>query len=339
MLELNFQIRRLPLLWVVLGLVAHLVAPRVEAGKIGVAYIKNNHSSRVDVWINGYYQGYVPSGKTCYTVYEGFVTSDSGYNSKGELVIKESHAGWDNSGARIEIMAIGHGKTLDERFYWQATFENSGKGSSGFLGSSEAAFWTGGPPEFGDLDREFAGSILKGAGNWSWKDKKSLIPAGNKSPAKAGGYMVGGNSSGVKVMAEGDAAAPSKNQFISSRSARWEGVTDVVFYADGTFEATMSNIEYKRGAWKVRAVNSSYTFVIVTGDAVKALLLRSLGSFNKGAESYLRALADAGRLRYEFCFVPPSQGPLEAKVADGAFAGPDDNEGYRSESTRWKKSR
>jgi hypothetical protein len=61
------------------------------------------------VWVNGQYQGYVPAGKTKYTLMEGFVTNDSGFQPTGTLKQTYSHAGWKASGdtIRVQIDLVG----------------------------------------------------------------------------------------------------------------------------------------------------------------------------------------------------------------------------------------
>lgn len=217
------------------GLVFLLLADNAFAGRMGTVFVKNNHTRSVGIWINGFYQGYVPSGKTCYMVYEGFVTLDSGFQSDGTLVQKHSHAGWDPSpDGNITVTAMAYHDEKDQ-FYWQGAFPDKGIGSSEFLGTGEGYFWIGGKTEITDLDREFAFQIPKGGtgGKLTLKKTEGLSPAGEDAPAQPGGYSVGGQKGDLPVLqalGSGDVAV----------ALQWSGAPDVDLYVTDPFGATIS---------------------------------------------------------------------------------------------------
>ncbi len=205
------------------------------AGRMGTVFIKNNHTRSVGIWINGYYQGYVPSGKTCYTVYEGFVTNDSGYQSDGTLSLKHSHAGWAPSAdGNIVITAMAYHDEKDQ-FYWQGTFQDKGDGSSEFLGTGEGSFWIGGQSDITGLDKEFSFQIPKGGtgGKLTLKKTQGLSPAGADAPAKPGGYSIGAQTGKLPVLqalGSGDVAV----------ALQWTGARDVDLYVTDPFGTTIS---------------------------------------------------------------------------------------------------
>ena len=178
-----------------------ITSGNLQAGKIGTVYVKNNHTRSVGIWINGFYQGHVPVGKTRYMVYEGFVTQDSGFQADGTLVQKHSHAGWEPSAdGNITITAMAYHDEKDQ-FYWQGTFPDNGIGASEFLGTGEAFFYIGGKTEITDSDREFASQIAKGGtGMLNLKKTKGLSPAGADAPAKPGGFSTGSQSGDLPVL-------------------------------------------------------------------------------------------------------------------------------------------
>ena len=66
--------------------------------ELGTVYLKNAGKGVAHVCIDHHYQGYVPAGRTMYTVRDGFVTDDSGRQPDGSLVVHESHGGWPDRG-------------------------------------------------------------------------------------------------------------------------------------------------------------------------------------------------------------------------------------------------
>lgn len=66
------------------------------AGEVGTLYIKNNADARMDIWVDGIYQGYVLAGKTAYVVSAGFMTADGR---------QESHGGW-RSKEKIKVKCV-----------------------------------------------------------------------------------------------------------------------------------------------------------------------------------------------------------------------------------------
>ena len=81
-----------------------LSASVVYGDPVGTLYIKNNGDCFAYIWVNNQYQGYVPAGKARYTVQEGFVTNDSGFQTDGTLKQTYSHAGWESSGDTISVL-------------------------------------------------------------------------------------------------------------------------------------------------------------------------------------------------------------------------------------------
>jgi hypothetical protein len=99
-----------------LFLLGLLVWPlRAAAEEVETLYLKNNGYSAGYVWVNGQYQGYVPAGTARYTLMEGFVTNDSGFQPDGTLKQTHSHAGWESSRGTIGVrinMADSKGQVL-----------------------------------------------------------------------------------------------------------------------------------------------------------------------------------------------------------------------------------
>jgi len=71
---------------------------KADDGEVGVLFLKNNGPNIGWVWVNGVYQGYVSPGQARYTVKEGFVTRDSGYQADGTLKQTYAQGGWDGNG-------------------------------------------------------------------------------------------------------------------------------------------------------------------------------------------------------------------------------------------------
>ncbi len=220
---------------------AALCADAAHANKIGMVFLKNNHHSDLLVWINGYYQGKVEAGKICYTLYEGFTTRDSGFNAEGKLVVKRSHAGWDSSGSEIRIYAVGRGKKPDEPIYWYGSFPNEGKGSNGYMNTSEYYVWFG-PPEWNDADRERAEKIPPGsADNLKIVNVDMLGPA-DPDIAKDGGAY-GGSTDGVLpalMWIPEDAVVITAPSQYSKTTGRTANVSGIVKYA-GIQSVLLSN--------------------------------------------------------------------------------------------------
>ncbi len=110
---------------------------KADDGEVGVLLIKNNGSITGHIWVDGEYQGYVPPGQAKYTVKEGFVTGDSGFQPDGTLKQTYSHGGWATNGPiTVKIM-----QTDEKGKVYSASVKISGDDTKkGYLwfGESEA---------------------------------------------------------------------------------------------------------------------------------------------------------------------------------------------------------
>ena len=149
-------------------LVACVIRSQAHAQEPGSAYIKNTGSSKVQIWINGSYQGYIKPGETRYTVSDGFITQDSDQPlpDGSRTTTKESHGGWENNSKdSVEItyqFPDGERKTLT------VSANERGEALAGVTNKEGVT-----PPVPTDEERENAPAILKGSmSNLKSKDKK-----------------------------------------------------------------------------------------------------------------------------------------------------------------------
>jgi formylglycine-generating enzyme required for sulfatase activity len=98
-----------------------IIGLRAQVGD-GPAYLNvyNKHGSDVFVWVNGKYQGYVPSGVMAYMPREGFATLDSGVQADGSVKADHAYGGWERR-AQLDILVAGfEGGDPEKPVLWRA---------------------------------------------------------------------------------------------------------------------------------------------------------------------------------------------------------------------------
>lgn len=102
--------------------------PCAASENVAVLYLKNKSPVIAHLWVEGEYQGYVRPGEARYTVREGFVTPDSGFQNDGTLKLEHSYAGWGHRGPVMVKVALRYADGREAVSMVKVAPDKDGKG-------------------------------------------------------------------------------------------------------------------------------------------------------------------------------------------------------------------
>lgn len=88
---------------------------KAQSAEVEYIYMRNNGISPADIWVNGYYQGYIPAGETRLLDKKGFETYESARTQSDGTISKRehSHGSWVGSGiTEVFVCQIRNGQAF-----------------------------------------------------------------------------------------------------------------------------------------------------------------------------------------------------------------------------------